>query len=280
MAGQTVEEYSYYSIGSSGASIINPTEKNWYLSQVTEDFRTSSDSVSRNRRFSWIGRLHYSYDQRYLATVTFRADGSSKFPEKAWGSLPSFALAWRINQEAFLRDFTPLTNLKLRFGWGKVGNDNIGNDAFTLNMFNNGPTFVDYVLGANQQLVSGATVLTWVNRSGHWENTEQWSVGVDFGFWNNKLTRLASTASSATQRDMLMGVVAPAHVGNRYSATANVGKVRNRGIELSLEHRNTVTRDFSYSVSGSVSLHRQQNVTALNGGAPHLHTNYEGVRRS
>ena len=275
MAGQTVEEYSYYSIGNSGASIINPAEKNWYLSQVTEDFGRPSDSVSRNRRFSWIGRLHYSYDQRYLATVTFRADGSSKFPEKAWGYFPSFALAWRINQEAFLRDFTPLTNLKLRFGWGKVGNDNIGNDAFTLNMFNNGPTFVDYVLGANQQLVSGATVLTWVNRGGHWENTEQWSVGVDFGFWNNKLTGSLDGFIRNTN-DMLMSVVAPAHVGNRYSATANVGKVRNRGIELSLEHRNTVTRDFSYSVSGNVSFIDNE-LTALNGGAP-IYTNYEGVQ--
>ena len=152
MAGQTVEEYSYYSIGNSGANIINPVEKNWYLSQVTEDFGRPSDSVARNRRFSWIGRLHYSFDQRYLATVTFRADGSSKFPEKAWGYFPSFALAWRINQESFLSDFTPLTNLKLRLGWGKVGNDNIGNDSFVLNMFNNGPTFVDYVFGANQAL--------------------------------------------------------------------------------------------------------------------------------
>lgn len=275
MAGQTVEEYSYYSIGNSGANIINPVEKNWYLSQVTEDFGRPSDSVARNRRFSWIGRLHYSFDQRYLATVTFRADGSSKFPEKAWGYFPSFALAWRINQESFLSDFTPLTNLKLRLGWGKVGNDNIGNDSFVLNMFNNGPTFVDYVLGANQALAPGATVLTWINRGGHWENTEQWSVGVDFGFWNNRLTGSVDGFIRDTN-DMLMNVIAPAHVGNRYSATANVGKVRNKGIEITLEHRNNIGKDFSYTVSGNVSFIHNE-LTALNGGAP-IYTNFEGVQ--
>lgn len=275
MAGQTVEEYSYYSMGSSGSTILNPVEKNWYLSQVTDDFGRPGDSVARNRRFSWLGRLHYSYDDRYLATVNFRADGSSKFPENSWGYFPSFALAWRINQESWLRDVDVLTNLKLRMGWGKVGNDNIGNNAFLLQMFNTGPTFVDYVLGADQQLANGATVLTWVNKGGHWENTEQWSVGIDFGLWQNKLTGSVDGFIRNTN-DMLMSVTAPAHVGNRYSATANVGKVRNRGIEISLEHRNQIGRDFSYSISGNVSF-IDNKLVALNGGSP-IYTNYNNVQ--
>ncbi|MDE6277474.1 MAG: TonB-dependent receptor [Muribaculaceae bacterium] len=275
MAGQTVEEYSYYSIGSSGSMILNPVEKNWYLSQVTDDFARPGDGVSRNRRFSWLGRVFYSFNDRYLATVNFRADGSSKFPENSWGYFPSFSLAWRIDQEDFMKDFTNLSNLKLRFGWGKVGNDNISNNAFTLSMFNNGPTFVDYVLGADQALANGATVLTWVNRGGHWENTEQLSLGIDFGFWNNKLTGSVDGFIRNTN-DMLMSVNAPAHVGNRYSATANVGKVRNQGIEISLEHRNTVTRDFSYSVGGNVSF-IDNKLTALNGGA-RIPTNFANVQ--
>lgn len=275
MVGQTVEEYSWYSIGASGSTILNPVDRNWYLSQVTDDFSRPGDSVSRNRRFSWLGRVHYSYDDRYLATFNFRADGSSKFPEHAWGYFPSFALAWRIQQESFLRDFQPLTNLKLRFGWGKVGNDAIGNDAFLLTMFNTGPTFVDYVFGSDQQLANGATVLTWANRGGHWENTEQWSVGIDFGFFQNKLTGSVEGFIRDT-KDMLMDVVAPAHVGNRYSAKANVGEVRNKGIEITLEHRNTVGRDFTYSVGGNVSFIHNE-LTHLNGGSP-IRTNYDGVQ--
>lgn len=275
MAGQTVEEYSYYSMGSSGSNILNPVDKNWYLSQVTDNFGRPGDSVARNRRFSWLGRVHYSFDERYLATVNFRADGSSKFPENSWGYFPSFALAWRINQEPWLRDVAELTNLKLRMGWGKVGNDNIGNNAFLLQMFNTGPTFVDYVFGADQQLANGATVLTWVNKGGHWENTEQWSVGVDFGLWQNKLTGSVDGFIRNTN-DMLMSVTAPAQVGNRYSATANVGKVRNRGIEISLEHRNQIGRDFSYSISGNVSF-IDNKLVALNGGSP-IYTNYNNVQ--
>lgn len=275
MAGQTVEEYSYYSIGGSGSTILNPVDRNWYLSQVTDDFSRPGDSVSRNRRFSWLGRLHYSYDDRYLATVNFRADGSSKFPENSWGYFPSFALAWRLKSESFLKDFTPLTNLKLRLGWGKVGNDNIGNNAFLLTMFNTGPTFVDYVFGQDQQLANGATVLTWINRGGHWENTEQWSVGVDFGFFQNRLTGSVDGFIRDT-KDMLMSVTAPAHVGNRLSATANVGEVRNKGIEITLEHRNTVGKDFSYSISGNVSFISNK-LTHLNGGSV-IRTNYDQVQ--
>lgn len=275
MAGFTVEEYNYYSIGNSGANIINPVEKNWYLSQVTEDFGTPSDGVARNRRQSWLGRVNYSYDSRYLATVNFRADGSSKFAENRWGYFPSFALAWRMSNEAWLRDYSALNDLKLRFGWGKVGNDNIGNDAFVLNMFNNGPTFVDYVLGPNQQLVNGAAVLTWINNGGHWENTEQWSLGVDFGFWNGMLSGSLDGFIRDTN-DMLMSVNAPAQVGNRYAGMANVGKVRNKGIELSLEHHNTVNPWFRYTVGGNLS-YIDNNLVSLNGGSP-IYTNYNQIQ--
>ncbi len=274
MAGFTVEEYNYYSIGNSGSSIINPVERNWYLSQVTDDYGTPSDGVSRNRRQSWLGRINYSYDSRYLLTVNFRADGSSKFSEKRWGYFPSFALAWRASREEFLKDFANLDDLKVRLGWGKVGNDNIGNDAFVQNMFNNGPTFVGYAFGANQTLVNGAAVLTWVNNGGHWENTEQYSAGIDFSFWNGKLSGSLDGFIRDTN-DMLMSVNAPAHVGNRYAGTANVGKVRNKGIEISLEHRNTVNKWFHYSVGGNISFINNK-LVSLNGGSP-IYSNYSNV---
>ena len=264
MVGQTTEEYNYYSIGSSGSSILNPKENNWYLSQVTDDFGRPSDSVSRNRRISMLGRVHYSYLDRYLITVNFRADGSSKFPEKPWGYFPSTALAWKISEEGFMKDYTNLDLLKIRAGWGRVGNDNIGNDAFMLSVFNTGPTFVDYVFGKNQALANGATVLTWINNGGHWENTEQWSLGVDFGMWRGMLTGSVDFFIRNTQ-DMLMSVKAPAHVGNRYDGTSNVGTVRNRGAEITLEHRNTIG-DFSYSIGGNVSFIDNE-LTGLNGGA-------------
>lgn len=273
MAGQTVEQYDYYQISGSGSNLLFTDENHWYISQAT-DYGNPGDSVSRSRRFSWLGRLHYSYKNRYLATVNFRADGSSKFPENAWGYFPSFALAWRLSEESFLRNATFLSDLKLRFGWGRVGNDNIGNDAFTLTM-TSGPTFAGYTFGKTQTLYEGSAVLTWINQGGKWETTEQWTVGVDFGMWNAKLTGSVEGFIRNTY-DMLMTVTAPAQVGNRYAGTANVGKVRNRGIEITLEHRNQVTRDFSYSISGNVSFIDNE-LTSLNGGST-IYTNYDNVQ--
>ena len=277
MAGFTVEEYNYYSIGNSGSSILNPVPSNWYLSQVTDDYGTPSDGVARNRRQSWLGRVNYSFDSRYLLTVNFRADGSSKFAENRWGYFPSFALAWRLSNEKFMSAANSyLSELKLRLGWGKVGNDNIGNDAFILNMFNNGPTFVGYPFGPGaQEIVNGATVLTWINNGGHGENTEQYSVGVDFSFWSGKLSGSIDGFIRDTN-DMLMSVNAPAHVGNRYAGMANVGKIRNKGFEINLEHRNRVTDWFDYTVGGNFS-YIDNKLIGLNGGSP-IYTNYNQVQ--
>lgn len=263
MAGQTLEQYQYETLGGSGSSILNPVQTNWYLSQTTEDQNKAGDGAGRTRRSAFLGRIHYSYDSRYMLTVNFRADGSSKFKEHTWGYFPSAAAAWRIGKEQWMSGVTWLEDLKIRVGWGRIGNDKIGDNAFLLTMMNAGPTFVDYVLGQDQALATGATILTYVNNGGKWEATEQWNAGVDFGFFKNRFTGTIDLFQRDT-KDMLLSVTAPAHVGNRYSATANVGTVRNRGVEVTLNHRNQIG-DVSYNIGGNVSFISNE-LTALNGG--------------
>lgn len=265
MGGATMEEYNYDSIGGSGSSILVPRENNWYLSQTTEDRNPAGDSASRTRRQSFLGRAHYSYDSRYMVTLNFRADGTSKFSNHVWGYFPSLAAAWRIDKESWFNTSDAVESLKLRAGWGRIGNDKIVDNASVQTIFNNGPTFVDYVLGADQSLAGGAAILTLVNSDIKWEATEQLNAGVDFGLWRNKLTGNVDVFKRDT-KEMLLGVTAPAHVGNRYSATANVGTVTNTGIEITLEHRNRVG-DWDYSVGGNVSFIKNE-LSALNGGAP------------
>ncbi len=265
MVGQTTEQYTYYSLGGSGSSILNPESRNWYISEATEDITEASDSASQSRRLSFLSRLHYSFDSKYLITLNFRADGSSKFPENTWGYFPSTALAWRMSKENWLKDVHWLNEHKLRAGWGRIGNDQIGDNAFLLTIMNSGPTFVDYPLGTgDQSLATGATILTYINNGGKWETTEQWNVGVDVGVLDNKLTGTLDLFLRDT-KDMLMSVTAPAQVGNRYSATANVGTVRNKGIELTLNHRNRIG-EVDYSIGGNVSFINNE-LTALNGGS-------------
>lgn len=263
MVGQTTEQATYYSIGGSGDVINNPSPNNWYINQTTVNRSEAGDSAWRTRMFSLLGRVHYTFDNRFLITLNFRADASSKFPENLWGYFPSTALAWRMSEEPWLRDSDILDNLKLRVGWGQIGNEKIGSNSFTQVMFNTGPTFVDYPLGISPEMATGATVLTYVNTGGRWETTEQLNVGVDFGLWNGKLFGTLDLFKRDT-KDMLLSVAAPAHVGNRYASTANVGTVRNMGLELTLGHYNTVG-EVSYSIDGNISLIKNE-LTALNGG--------------
>ncbi len=263
MAGQTTEEYNYSYIGGSGASILNPTENNWFISQATEDKSYANDGASRTRMFSLLGRLHYSYNSRYMITMNFRADASSKFPKNLWGYFPSTALAWRISDESWMKGIQNLDFMKIRAGWGQIGNDKISSDNFILKMFNAGPTFVDYVLGANQELATGASVLTYVNSGGKWEATEQWNVGVDFGFFSGLLGGNIDYFVRDT-KEMLLSVKAPAQVGNRYDPVANVGTVRNQGVELSLDHHNKIG-NVNYTLSANASFIKNK-LTSLNGG--------------
>ncbi|MDR0668169.1 MAG: TonB-dependent receptor [Prevotellaceae bacterium] len=266
MAGQTTEEYNYYSLGNSGSTILNPIPSNWYLSQTTDDnTNPAGDSVDRTRMLSLLGRVHYAFDNRYLLTVNFRADGSSKFPENTWGYFPSAAIGWRISQEAFLKDAGFIDDLKLRVGWGQLGNQSsVGSSDFSQEV-GSGMYFFSYILGQTQAQALGAAINTFVNKNGRWEVTEQWNAAADFSFLKGAISGTVDFFRRDT-KGMFLYVSAPAYTGNRFSPKANVGTVRNEGVEITLEHRKTVG-DVSYTVGGNVSFIRN-NLVALNGGFP------------
>ncbi len=265
MVGQTWQEYNTYSIGGSGASIMNPIPSNWYLSNATEDQTYASDGVSRIRRLSFLGRVFYSYADRYMITANFRADASSRFTKNPWGFFPSVALAWRMSEESWLKEVSWLDNLKIRAGFGQVGNDGISSSAFQAIMGSGYSVFYGYPLGISQEPATGAAVLTQVDLDGKWETNQQWDAGVDFSFWNGKLSGTVDYFLRDT-KDALLYVNAPAHVGNRYSLVRNVGNIRNQGVELSLNHENQVGK-VHYNIGGNVSyIHNE--LTAVNGGSP------------
>ncbi len=272
MAGQTWSEYNYYSMGGSGAAILNPIESNWYLSRATEKQTISSDGVARTRRLSFLGRVFYSYDSRYMITANFRADASSKFTKNPWGFFPSVALAWRLSEEPFIRDKEVdwLDNIKIRAGFGQVGNDGIGSSAFQYTMFSTQDVFVSYPFGPNQNAnpalsTAGATVLTLVDENGKWETNQQWDAGIDFSFWNGMLAGTIDYFRRDT-KDALLYVNAPAHVGNRGALVRNVGNIRNEGVEITLSHDNKVGK-VHYNIAANVSyLHNE--LTKVNGGSP------------
>ena len=272
MVGQTWSEFNTYSIGGSGAQILNPIPSNWYLSNTTEKQTYASDGVARTRRLSFLGRAFYNYDSRYMVTVNFRADASSKFTKNPWGFFPSAAVAWRLSEEPFMRDLELdwLDNIKFRAGFGQVGNDGVGAAAFQYTMFSAENVFVSYPFGPNQNAdpaiaTNGAAVLRLVDAGGKWETNQQWDAGIDFSFWNGKLAGTVDYFRRDT-KDALLYVNAPAQVGNMHAPVRNVGNIRNEGVEVSLSHDNTAGK-FHYNIGANVSfLHNE--LTKLNGGSP------------
>ena len=267
MAGQTWSEYNEYILSASGANILNPIPSNWLASKTTED-KLGGDSAARVRRLSFLGRVFYSYDSRYMITANFRADASSKFTKQPWGFFPSLALAWRLSEEPFMRNLELrwLDNLKFRAGYGQVGNDGVNSNAFQATMGSGDKVFYGYPLGNVQDAATfGATVLTQIDLNGKWETNEQWDAGVDFSFWNGKLSGAIDYFQRNTL-DALLPVNAPAHVGNRYTMVKNVGNIRNEGFELTLNHENQVGK-VHYNIGGNLS-YLENRLTKLNGGSP------------
>jgi len=253
MVGQSLSEYSYYTLGGSRTAITNPIPENWYISMGKGPF-TVSDGVGRSRLSSFLGRVNYSYNNRYLFTANFRADGSTKFPRtNLWGYFPSFSVGWKVSEEEF---FAPLRSvfesLKVRVGWGQIGNQNISSDNYFAKL-STGSQFVSYVFGADQTMANGATMTNLPSEFLKWETTEQTNVGVDFGMLNNRLTGSIDYYDKFT-KDMLLNVVLPSHIGMLFSSPANVGEVRNTGLELITNWRDKISKAMSYSFGGNLAI--------------------------
>jgi TonB-linked SusC/RagA family outer membrane protein len=201
----------------------------------------SSNVGVPNRTVSWFGRANYSYKGKYLLTATFRADGSSKFaPNHQWGYFPAAAAAWRISDEAFMEGAREwLDNLKLRLSYGTSGSDNIsaslwketwGTDEITIDKVKY-PVYVPGSMKGNPDL--------------KWETTISRNIGVDFGFWNNRL-RGSIDYYWNTTKNILMKVPIDAASGYSYQFQ-NVGETSNKGIELALGADLVRSNDFNLS---------------------------------
>ena len=209
------------------------------------------DSYYReNRLLSFFAQTTYNYDNRYLLTATVRADGSTVFSDKnKWGYFPSFSTAWRISEEAFMKDIEWLSNMKLRFGWGLVGNDRISN-YLSLDLYET----TKY--GVGSQLVTTLTPKQLRNANLKWEASSTVNLGIDLGFFGNRLNLTADFFIKNT-KDLLLSQ-SLAHATGFDSQMQNIGKIQNRGIELSLNSTNIKTKNFSWDTNFNISFIRNE----------------------
>lgn len=200
-------------------------------------------------RASFFGRINYSYDSRYLLQVTLRADGSSKFGKNnRWGTFPSVAVGWRISQEKFFPQDTPISNLKFRASWGRLGSESALGNYYAPTMTNSNTQWMSYLQGGNPW--PGMSNLYLVNDDLRWETTDTKNIGFDFGLFNNKLNGSINYYYNKTEDLLIEKVMAPS--AGIYNPTVNVGEMVNKGFELELNYSDKIG-DFDYNVGFNLS---------------------------
>ena len=219
-----------------------------YGQLVTKMLSTSPRTELMN---SFLTRFNYSYKQKYIATFTFRADGASKFTEgNRYGYFPSFSLAWRVMEETFIKNLNIFSNLKLRAGWGQTGNQAIqpyqtmrtyGVGGYSNYDNSVGKTFVPQNI-ANPHLT--------------WETTSQTNIGLDMGFFNNRLTATIDAYYKETY-DLLQKQAIPTSTGF-VSMYVNQGSISNQGIDIMLDGVLISKKDMSLSLGGNISFNKNK----------------------
>ena len=214
----------------------------------------NSDKV-KSTLASFFGRVNYSLADKYLLTVTLRADGSSRFAKgHKWGYFPSGGLAWRINQEDFLKDVNFLDNLKLRTSYGIVGNQEISSYQSMAQVDATSSRYTDYVFGGTLANGSRTSILAQPDLT--WEKSRQFDLGLDFAFFKNRVSGSIDGYYKYTY-DLLYNVPLPLESGYR-TALVNVGAMKNRGIELTLNSVNIDTKDFTWQTSLNYSFNKNE----------------------
>lgn len=250
MAGHEAQENTWENLSGSRSDFLFNSVHELDAGDATTAKAGSSRGSSAIE--SYFGRLNYNYADRYLLTATLRADGSSSFAkESRWGWFPSVALAWKVNNEAFLKDVTAISSLKLRLGWGMVGNQWAGSYAYGVTMASAASIWGTGFYGGN-----------YPNRDLQWEETQSYNVGLDLALFDNRIELIADAYYKKTD-NLLMQASLPTYVSGLISAPwVNAGAMTNKGVELTLNTHNIQTRDFTWTTGLTFSINRNK-VTKL-----------------
>lgn len=239
---------------------VTATRKGGGNNNLDESLNTLDASSQKNTsggtemtRLSYFGRLQYNYAGKYLFEANIRRDASSRFPKASrWGTFPAFSAGWRISEEKFMKNVDWLSNLKLRLGWGKTGNEELKSD----DLYPSVPTYAYGSTMFGNTLYSTAYESRLVNDKLKWATVTNNELGLDAGFLDNKITIELSVYKKKTNGMLLylplqgvIGLSAPAQ---------NVGSVQNTGFELTLGHNNRIGKDWKYNVSLNMAYNKNK----------------------
>ncbi|MCE1199378.1 MAG: TonB-dependent receptor [Marinilabiliales bacterium] len=253
---QSIQQEKYESSRISVGSLPYETQL-WYNVGSAPVISAVASNYTKWQLASFMGRINYSYKDKYLLTASARYDGSSRLaPGHKWVMFPSAALAWRINKEDFLSGVGVLSNLKLRAGFGITGNSAIDPYKTAGNL-----GFARYNFGSNNVMAFYQNEMP--NPDLSWEKTQQWNAGVDFGLWKGRINGVIDLYLQNTD-DLLMNRQLP-QVSGFNSVVYNVGKTRNKGIEITINSQNVQSKDFTWNTD-LIFARNKEEITELYGG--------------
>lgn len=240
LAGYTYQDSRFRHIQAYGEGLPQGLEE---IDAATTN-RSNEGNSWRSVLTSILGRVFYSYQNKYLFTATIRRDGSSKFGKNnRYGYFPSFSLGWNVAEEKFMENVHWLDQLKLRGGYGVLGNQEIDNYQYSSTI----TTGINYPDG-NGGLLQGAFPKNFANPDIKWEETAMTNVGIDFMAFNNRLSLTADYYVKNT-KDILLTVPIPISSGGANDPIRNAGKIRNNGFEFNLGWMDQPNPDISYGIN-------------------------------
>ena len=255
-----MEATRYYYENSSAGAINFPNDVVQTLNYGTVN--SGASSKTENSVASYFGRINYDYMGRYLINFSIRRDGSSLFgPDNRWGTFPAASLGWRLSEESFMKGLEFLSEAKLRVSYGLAGNNAFSNNYPYVGLLS--PD--NYVLG--DQLANGLGASTLGNPSLGWEKSRQTDLGVDLGFFNDRIYFIADYYLRRTT-DLLLNVNVPTLTGFS-SSVANIGEMKNQGWEFALNTHN-LTGEFTWTTNANLSFNRNKVVALGPSGDPIL----------
>lgn len=263
LVGSEAVNYSFDNLVGSRSTYAF-TNTDYMILNAGEADQASSGYFDESRTFSYFGRLNYDYKGKYLLEGVVRRDASSRFNKaNRWGTFPAFSAGWRISDESFMQGVTWINDLKLRAGWGKTGNDNVGGyyNAYSTYRASIDESF--YAIdGSNTKTTAGFHKYKLGNPDGKWEANATTNLGLDASFLNKKLEVNLDVYQKVTT-DMLYNQQLPSTWGYLVLPAVNIGEMKNTGLDLMLTYHGKVGKDFKFDIRGNIS-HYKNEVVKLN----------------
>ncbi|MDI5897160.1 SusC/RagA family TonB-linked outer membrane protein [Flavobacterium yafengii] len=251
---KTFVQYRHWSIDKFKDNGIDPKYNPGLGQELDLIDNLPSGSAIKNELQSFFGRVGYSLKDRYLLTATFRRDGSSKFgSNNKYGNFPSFAAGWRISEEEFMKS-SPFSNLKLRAGWGRTGNQEIPSKITQASSTTSVTGSTSYPLNPAGTFPGGTTYARFANPDIQWEVSSQTNVGLDFGLFNGALSGTVDYFNKVSDNILLEVVPSdPIQAASTYWTNVKDMTITNKGLELALAYEYKNENGVSFSLGGNVS---------------------------